>query len=58
MNYGLSLVTSDEYRKVQEVLQAKQRDLKKQGKGNKENKASAINDEGIELWQSAQYGGK
>ncbi|KAK3093435.1 hypothetical protein FSP39_015689 [Pinctada imbricata] len=59
LDYGFSLVTSDEFRKVREVLQAKQRDLKKQGKGNKENKASAINDEEIEkLWESCQLGDK
>ena len=59
MDYGFSLVTSDEFRKVRDVLQAKQRDLKKQGKGNKENKASPINDEEIEkLLESAQFGDK
>ncbi|KAK3088308.1 hypothetical protein FSP39_017339 [Pinctada imbricata] len=59
LDYGFSLVTSDEFRKVREVLQAKQRDLKIQGKGNKQNKVSAINDEEIEkLWESCQLGDK
>ena len=33
MDYGFSLVTSDEFRKVREVLQAKQRDLTRAPRG-------------------------
>ena len=57
MSYGLSIVQSIEFARVREVLKAKQRELKSQGKGNRVHKASLINDEEIDtLWQSKQFG--
>ncbi|XP_033730685.1 uncharacterized protein LOC117320126 [Pecten maximus] len=56
-DYGYSVVSSVEFGKVREVLTAKQRELKKEGKGNKPMKAQPISDEEIEtLWEQGQLG--
>ena len=56
-NYGISLVAGYEFAKLREVLKCKQKDLKKQGRGNKPKAADTINDDEIELlYKSGQLG--
>ena len=44
-NYPTTIIEGDEFRKTRECLAAKQRELKKEGKGNKPNAARALTDE-------------
>ena len=46
---GLSLITSPEFAKVRETLKSKQKELKKQGKGNRPCKADPLTDEDVDL---------
>ena len=56
-SYGCSLISGNEFSKSREVLKCKQKDLKKQGRGNKPKDANAISDEQINiLYESGQLG--
>ena len=56
-SYGCSLISGNEFSKSREVLKCKQKDLKRQGRGNKPNAADAISDEQINiLYESGQLG--
>ena len=53
--YGYSVVQGFEFQKTRDVLKSKQRNLKKQGFGNKPKAADALTDDHIEnLYQSGQ----
>ena len=55
--YGTSLVTCHEFSNAREALKSKQKDLKKQGLGNKPKTADAINENEInELYNQQQLG--
>ena len=55
--YPTTITNGDEFYKTRSVLTTKQKSLKKQGKGNKPNAASALNDEQVELlWENGQLG--
>ena len=46
-NYPATIIEGDEFRKIRKCLAAKQRELKKEGKGNKPNAARALTDEEV-----------
>ena len=48
-NYPTTIIEGDEFRKTRECLAAKQRELKKEGKGNKPNAARALTDEEVDI---------
>ena len=55
--YPTTITNGDEFYKTRSVLTTKQKSLKKQGKGNKPNAASPLNDEQVELlWENGQFG--
>ena len=55
--YGTSFVTGQEFSNAREALMSKQKDLKKQGRGNKPKTADAINENEInELYNQQQLG--
>ena len=57
MKYGFEIVSSIEFARVREVVRAKQRDLKSQGKGNLCQKADPITDVEIDkLWECKLLG--
>ncbi|XP_070571326.1 uncharacterized protein KIAA1958-like [Ptychodera flava] len=57
-NYEYSMTQSREFAKSREVLSAKRKSLKKEGKGNRPNKAEALTATEEELlWESGQLGG-
>jgi integrase len=59
MKYGFQIISSVEFAKVREVLKAKQKDLKSEGKGNLSRKSDAITDEEIDkLWENELLGVK
>ena len=49
INYPTTIIEGDEFRKTRECLPAKQRELKKEGKGNKPNAAEALTDEEVDI---------
>ena len=56
-NYGHSVIHGIEFVKVREVLQAKMKELKSEGRGNKPQRAEPITDNEIEqLWETNQLG--
>lgn len=56
-NYSASLIKDDIFSKCREVLKAKPKDLKSQGKGNKQRSAAPITDEEInKLFEANQLG--
>ena len=48
-DYGYSIVKDAVFERTRKTLQAKQRDLKKKGKGNKPNASTALNESQIKL---------
>ena len=44
-----TIIEGDEFRKIRECQAAKQRELKKEGKGNKPNAARALTDEEVDI---------
>ena len=58
-NYGISLISGYEFSKVREVLKCKQKDLKKQGHGNKPRAVDEITDQEIDfLYEANELGSK
>ncbi|XP_021338920.1 zinc finger MYM-type protein 2-like [Mizuhopecten yessoensis] len=56
-NYGHAIITSPLFAQVREVLKSKQKQLKRDGKGNLDNRSDAISDEEIDvLWRKGQFG--
>ena len=47
--YSVSLIKGHEFSRSKEVLKCKQKNLKKQGKGNLPNRADAVSDEEINI---------
>jgi hypothetical protein len=59
IKYGFQIISSVEFAKVREVLKAKQKDLKSEGKGNLSGKSDAITDEEVDkLWEHELLGVK
>lgn len=57
MKYGKQIISSLEFSKVKEVLKAKQKDLKSEGRGNLSQKSDEITDEEInQLWEKELLG--
>lgn len=57
MKYGKQIISSLEFSKVKEVLKAKQKDLKSEGRGNISQKSDEITDEDInQLWEKELLG--
>ena len=58
-NYGYSVISGHEFSTAREALKCKQKDLKRQGKGNKSQAADAVTEEHInKLYESDQLGTK
>ena len=58
-NYGYSVISGHEFSNAREALKCKQKDLKRQGKGNKPQAADAVTEEHIDkLYESDQLGTK
>ena len=56
--YCASLVKDDCFSTSRKVLESKRKELKQQGKGNKENRAESLTEEEEELlWETKQLGG-
>lgn len=57
MKYGKQIISSLEFSKVREVLKAKQKDLKNEGRGDISQKSDKITDEEInQLWEKELLG--
>lgn len=57
MKYGKQIISSLEISKVREVLKAKQKDLKNEGRGDISQKSDKITDEEInQLWEKELLG--
>lgn len=57
MKYGKQIISSMEFSKVREVLKAKQKDLKNEGRGDISQKSDKITDEEInQLWEKELLG--
>lgn len=57
MKYGKQIISSLEFSKVREVLKAKQKDLKNEGRGDISQKSDEITDEEInQLWEKELLG--
>lgn len=57
MKYGKQIISSFEFSIVREVLKAKQKDLKSEGRGNLSQKSDEITDEEInQLWEKELLG--
>ena len=56
-NYGHSIIMSPLFAQVREVLKSKQKQLKRDGKGNLANRSDPISDDEINvLWENGQFG--
>ena len=49
VGYGKSLIKENDYQKTRDALKAKQKELKRQGKGNKPKATTALSDEEIDI---------
>ncbi len=57
-NYGQYIANGPTFAQVREAIKSKQKQLKRDGKGNMPNKSDAVSDEELEImWQNGQLGG-
>lgn len=57
-NYGEYIATGPKFAQVREVLKSKQKELKRDGKGNLPKKSDPVSDKEVDImWQSGQLGG-